>query len=511
MRTNESYWISSTPAEPLAPWQGDGTADIVIVGGGITGIVTAWLASLEGLDCVLLESHRLASSVTGYTTAKVTAQHGLVYKEIDSRHGENAARMYGQANEWALEWIAETVRLQGIDCDFERVPAYVFARDDDEAEQVREEVAVTTRIGLGAELVAGDIGLPFPVVCAERMLDQAQFHPRRFLLALADLAREAGVRIYEHSEVVDCQESGADVTVKLRDGGSVCARHAVLATHLPFPYRGMHFAKAFPHRGYVVAAPLPAGQMVPGMYISAGQPTRSVRTTPHGDGTLILVGGAGHKTGKVEHTGERYDQLEAWGRKHYGLEAIPWRWSTQDVSSADHLPFVGPLATGRDRTFVAFGFGGWGMTNGIAAARMIVDRAVERENAWHDVFDSLRSGSLLRSASELAKENLGAMRELVTTPLKRGMSDEDLAELAPGDGTVVRVDGKPVAVSRDEGGDLHAVSAVCTHMGCAVSWNRGEQSWDCPCHGSRFTPDGGVLEGPALEPLEARTLPIRTV
>jgi Rieske Fe-S protein len=299
--------------------------------------------------------------------------------------------------------------------------------------------------------------------------------------------------------------------VRLRDGrpcrvdterGSITADQVVVATHFPFPDRGLFFARMHPERSYCIAAPF-EGEPPDGMFISASQPTRSIRAHPGGDGELLIVGGESHKVGLGgSPTSDRYRTLDEFAHSHFPLGETRYRWSTQDNMPIDGLPFVGKLTPRSRATWTATGFRKWGLAMAPAAATIIRDGIFGRSNPWQQTFDSNRLNAAV-AAPELAKENANVAFHFFADRLTRRAAD-DVSDLAPGEGKVVSRDGRQVAVSRGEDGTLHALSARCPHLFCIVNWNDAERSWDCPCHGSRFAQDGSVLQGPAVRPLEPR-------
>ncbi|HEU4451046.1 MAG TPA: FAD-dependent oxidoreductase [Gaiellaceae bacterium] len=494
-----SLWIETAPAAPHEPLRGSVDVDVAVVGAGIVGVTAAFLLKEAGARVALIERSRILTGVTGHTTAKLTSQHGLRYHDLARTFGEAKARLYAEANQAAIEFVADRTAALGIDAQLERRPAYVWAETDDERRRIEAEAAAASALGLPAAVV-DDVPLPVPATGALVFRDQAQFHPRRFLLALAERIPGEGGHVFEETPV-----EGTGGGILRTPGGVVRAEHTILATHLPLADRGLLFARAFPYRGYVVALPVEEDGAPDGLFINAGSPTRSVRTALDGDGhRLLLVSGDGHKVGAETATDGHYEALEAWARERFPLGEARYRWSTQDYSSADGVPLVGRLHPATGRVWTATGFGGWGMTNGLAAAIVLADLVRGRESPWAEVFstDRLRSFTTRRFLSE----NAAVARHLVGDRIARpGVAAA--ARLAPGEGEVVRVGGRHVAVSRTDDGGLTAVSAACTHLGCLVRWNAAERSWDCPCHGSRFAADGGVLNGPAVRPLERRDLP----
>ncbi len=495
-----SVWIETGPAQPALPeLDHDVRADVAVLGGGIVGITTALLLAEAGVEVVLLEANQLARGVSGYTTAKVSSQHGLIYDTLRSKFGSDGARTYAQANEAALAWMAERVERDGIDCDFRRLPSYAYVTSSSQRSQVEDEVEAALEAGLSASLVE-TTPLPYPVEAAVRFENQAEFHVRKYLLALAE-GLPSNCRVYENSHAAEV-DADEQIVVKT-PGGRVIADQVVVATHYPFLDRSLAFARVHPQRSYALACRI-AGLPPAGMFISGDSPTRSVRGIPIDGEELLLVGGEGHKTGTGGDTERRYRRLEQFAREHWGVISVDYRWSSQDNTTLDGLPYVGPLTPRSKRVLMATGFAKWGMTNGTAAALMLTDRLLGRDNPWAALFDPNRL-ELLASASTFFKENAQAGLHFVGDRLtKPGLRSID--ELQPGEGDIVQLDGEKVAGYRDERGELTAVSTRCTHLGCQVNWNKAEKSWDCPCHGSRFAPDGDVLQGPAVHRLERKPL-----
>jgi glycine/D-amino acid oxidase-like deaminating enzyme/nitrite reductase/ring-hydroxylating ferredoxin subunit len=501
--TRGSIWVQTGPKQRAFPrLDQDVHAGVVVIGGGIVGITTALALQEAGADVVLLEANRLGRGVSGHTTAKVSSQHGMIYARLRSSFGATAARTYGRANEAALSWIADRVQRDAIDCDFRRRASYAYVGSQSSRSRARDEAAAAREAGLPATLV-DTTPLPYAVAAAVRFDDQAEFHIRSYLLGLVEALVAGGCRIFEHSHAVDV-DSDEDCVVKT-PGGRVIAGQIVVATHYPFLDRSLAFARVHPQRSYAIACRI-LGEPPDGMFISADGPTRSVRAVPvGGDGEeLLLVGGEGHRTGTGGDTEQRYARLEAFAREHWNVLSVDYRWSAQDNTTVDGLPYVGGLTPTADRVFMATGFAKWGMTGGTAAALLLRDLLLGRDNCAARLFDPNRL-NLRASATSLVKENAEAglrfVGDRITKPGRR-----PIEQLKPGEGDIVRLHGEAVAGHRDDGGVLHAVSPTCTHLGCRVNWNSAERSWDCPCHGSRFDPDGDVLQGPAVHRLERKPL-----
>ncbi len=493
----KSFWLASATRDEYSPLETDRSFDVAVLGGGLCGVTTALMLKREGARVAIVEAGRIGGGATGYTTAKITSLHGQIYNQLKSKFGEDGARAYGEANEAAIQRMERWVNEEGIGCDFRRKPNYTYTESPDQVDSLRDEAETARKLGLPASFTT-DVDLPFCVEAAVRFDDQAEFHPIKYLAALARMIPGDGSEIFEHTPAIDVDE-GSPVTTKTRRG-TITAERVVVATHFPFLDRGGYFARMHPARSYIVAARLetPAPR---GMYISAESPTRSIRTTPHEGGEVLLVGGEGHKVGQEPDTEARYDALAAWTREHFDVAAIEWRWSTQDPITDDHVPYIGKLHPGADSLYVATGFAKWGMAHSTVAAIILTDAISSRENPWAPLYDASRVKPLA-SAKDFVKENVNVVRRFVGDRLSHPDYQRELEAVERGQGAIVTIDGDRVAAYRDDSGELQLLSPVCTHLGCLVTWNPAERSWDCPCHGSRYAVDGTVLEGPTVEPLE---------
>ena len=475
----------------------DARADVVVVGAGITGLTLARTLVEAGVTVVVLDSGSVCAGATGYTTAKVTALHRLVYRELIERHGEERARAYADANQSAVRTIAELARTDNIQCDLSEAAAVTYTEREQTAGAVEAEAEACRQLGMPVELTS-TTELPYPVKAAVRLGDQLHFHPRRYCLGLARRIVSMDGTIHEDTRAVRVTRESSGLTVTT-DRGTVTADFAVLATHLPFLDRGGFFARAHPYRSYAVAVRV-RGDAPNAMYISAEDPVRSLRPM---SGSRLIVGGEGHKTGRDPDTTQRYAALEEWARSRFGVEAVEQHWSAQDYVTVDGLPYVGRLRRNEERVLVATGFRKWGMTNGTAAARMLADSILGRENVWRHAFDATRL-SPRPSLWSFVQQNTDVARRFLGDRFARPRAET--ADSLPADQAgVVDHDGRRMACYRDEDGTMHAVSPTCTHLGCQVTFNTAERTWDCPCHGSRFDIDGRVLEGPAVRDLESTT------
>ncbi len=488
-----SYWMESVPGRAFPSLKGPVDADVCVIGGGITGLLTAHELAAAGRTVVLLEADRLAASVTGYTTAKLTSQHSLRYDRLARELGVDAARAYGDVNQQALDVIRRLASGLGVAEDVEPRDAYVYSTRADSVADLEAEAEAAAAAGLPASFTR-DVPLPFATVGAVRFADQAQIHPRTLLLALADALEERGVRIFESSKAAEVLRDGRwSVTT---EQGSVSAEQVVLATLTPTAGVGDDlWSKLYCHQGFAVALELRDENALigadgrGGVLISHDRPMRSVRTIRRDEGRLLQVGGASYVADP--NAGDTpYDDLEAWAREHFDVGAALHRWTTQDYSTSDGVPLIGALDDG---LFIATGFGGWGMTSGGAAAAIIRDLATGVDGApeRYRIFDPHRRLVDVDSAHISAHTSSGTdvdAREVVEA-------------LGPGQAAVVRRGGEQLAVHRASDGELRVVSAVCTHAGCIVLWDPDDEAWACPCHGSIFAPDGAVTHGPAEDPL----------
>ena len=499
---HQSYWVETAPGKEFPVYraaQGGDAVDVAVVGGGITGLTVALLLRHAGASVAVLEASRVAAGVTGHTTAKITSLHGLAYQSVEQSFGPEGARLYAEANQAALAEMARLVADLSIDCDFERMAAFTYTENERSVSRIDLEVGAAARAGLPATFTT-DVGLPYPVAAAIRVDGQAQFHPRRYCLGLAEAIVTAGGAVYEHSRVLDVDD-GVPCRVRT-DAGDLRADHVVLATQLPTVDPAAFFARTHPERSYALVAELD-GPAPRGMYLSADKPTRSVR--PIGE-RLALVGGEGHKLGQDPDTRRRYHALEAFARERFPVTGITHHWSAQDYMPADQVPYIGRLAPWSKRLLVATGFKKWGMTHATVAAMILRDLIAGTANPWASLYDATRINPKA-SAGSVVSENVNVARRFVGDRLStRHPPPAD--DLAPGEAGLCQLDGRKVAAHRDEAGTLHATSARCTHLGCLVAWNTAERSWDCPCHGSRFDIDGRVIQGPAvrsLDPVEPST------
>ena len=497
----ESHWMATAPSSPHPALAEDLEVDAVVIGAGIAGICTAWELARAGRSVVLLDADRVAAGVTGHTTAKLSVQHTLIYADVAERFGAEGARLYAQSQQDAVEHVVATADELGLDCELERCAAYTYVESDDKVEQIRREVRAARGAGLPASFVT-ETPLPFDVAGAIRVDDQAQFHPRQYLLGLVEDLTSRGGQVFENTRAVGLEE-GKPCRVRTEQGATVTAEHVVVATNYPVFDRALLFARLSVHREFVVGAAIDEALAPEGLFITPEQNTRSVRTAPWEPGQRLLVVTGSSFTPGQGNPSDHEQELVTWTQERFPAAQVVYRWAAQDASTLDGVPYVGAFHLGATNTWVATGFGGWGMSSGVMAGRLLASLIADDPLPWAGLYDPRRLKPMVETVPAL-KLQAKVARHFVGDRLFTEASSVD--DILPGSGAVTRVDGERCAVYRDDDGTLTAVSATCTHLGCIVGFNDAERAWECPCHGSRFAVDGSVLQGPANSALAPHDL-----
>lgn len=492
----QSFWIASTPSTDYSSLNEDIRVDVAVVGGGIVGITSAYLLKKEGLKVALIEADRILKGTTGHTTAKVTSQHSLIYNRIKTQMGEEKAKQYADANESAISFIEQLIKEKNIDCDFIHKPAYVYTQSDKYIKNIQDEADTASKLGIKAAFLS-EIPLPIPIKAAMKFDNQAQFHPRKYLLALANDIPGNGSYIFEQTRALDIKEDTPCIVYTDKDK-KIFSQYVIIATHYPFyDGLGMYFTRIYPERSYALGMKIKEN-FPEGMFITAEDPARSLRSQPFEDGELVIVSGEHHKTGQGVETSVHYSNLIEFVKETFNVENILYRWSTQDYTTMDYVPYIGRITSDKPNIFVATGFRKWGMTNSTVSAIIFRDLIVKSENPWTDVYDPSRFNPKA-SAKKFVIENVNVAKNLISGKVA---SVPENIDISPGEGKIVDINGQRCGVFRDANDKLHVVDTTCTHMGCELQWNSAELSWDCPCHGSRFTYEGEIIEGPALKKLK---------
>ncbi|SFK40137.1 Glycine/D-amino acid oxidase [Halobacillus dabanensis] len=492
----EPLWRANQSLPTFKALKEDTATEIAIVGGGITGVTTAYLLAKAGKKVTLIESDVLLNGTTGHTTAKVTAQHGLIYHELIKHFGEEEASLYYQAQMSALDSIEEWINKYQIDCDWVKEDAYLFSTSQKGAHKLEKEYEAYQALGIPG---GTDNSLPFDIETTKSlsMKNQARFHPLKYLTALVEEFTKMGGEIYEHTKAIDVKEKDR-IEVETGNGYTVACEKLISCSHFPFyDGKGLYFSRMYADRSYVIAIE-PEKNVPEGMYLSIDEPKRSIRTADYNGTSLLLIGGESHKTGQGVDTSFHYNALEEFAAETFGVKKKWFQWSAQDLTTLDKVPYIGPITRNNERVFIATGFRKWGMTNGTLAAKLISAYVLGEKSLFHDLFKPSRFKSD-PSMKQFISQNFDVATHLVDGKLE--LVADRPKSLKSGEGMVVQWKGERAGAYRDEEGKLHVLDTTCTHMGCEVEWNSGDHTWDCPCHGSRFSYDGAVVEGPAKQPL----------
>ena len=478
--------------------------DAVVVGAGITGLSSGLLLARSGMRVAILEARTMGAGTTGHTTAKLSLLQGTVLSALRRQYPQKVVTAYVDANREGQAWLLRLLEDRSV--PFQRRDAYTFSVSDSGADRVAAEHTAARESGLDVEL-AEDTELPFTTQRTIRLRQQAQFHPMDVLDALAADFRVHGGVLVEGVRVRNVSRGRSPVVET--DAGAVHASLVVLATGMPILDRGLYFAKLKASQSYAVALRQPESAVIPaGMYLSAESPGRSLRSYPAADGELLLVGGNGHQVGREPSPQRRLNELLDWARFYFPGAKATHTWSGEDYQATNLMPFVGKLPRGRGRIFFATGYNKWGMSNGIAASLAISAEILGGRMHWADTIH--RRVTSPAGAAATIIHNVEVATTLVESWTKAELGSAEPAtptQPAEGEGTVVRRGRTPVAVSTVDGVTCRR-SAVCTHLGGLLSWNDAEQSWDCPLHGSRFSANGEVLQGPATRDLTGAENPV---
>lgn len=494
------YW-SDSASMPVFPKLGSNLrVDVLVVGGGLTGLTTAYLLADAGKTVAVVERERCAQIDTGHTTAHLTMVTDAQLIDLVDRFGRDHAQAVWDAGLAAISQIDDIQREQSIDCNFAWVDGYLHAQRGNVTEQdvadLKKSAALAAEMGFDATFVDE---VPLMSVPGIRFENQARFHPRKYLAGLVGALQQMGVQIYEQSAAEEFSTDPLSVTV---NGHTVTCDDIVIATHNPLVgVKNIVTATAFQtklalYTSYVVAGRVPAGSVVDALFWDTADPYRYLRLDPHPEFDVVVFGGEDHKTGQSANPSECYKRLETQLTALLPKVEITHHWSGQVIETPDALPYIGEMAS---HQYAGTGFCGNGITFGTLTAIMTTDAILGQPNPWAELFDPGRK-AILRGAWEYIKENKDYAYYLIRDRFA-GAEGRSLRAVTRGSGKVIDYNGQKVAAYRDEQGSMTLRSATCTHMACIVGWNDAERTWDCPCHGSRFKPNGDVISGPAESPL----------
>lgn len=475
----KSVWSESCKFRKREALNKDIKTDVLVIGAGIAGVLTAYMLKQKGREVVVIDAAEIASGNTKNTTAKITSQHDLIYSKLIAEFGEEKARQYANANELAIKKYKEIIEDKRIECDFEEKPAYVYSLN--EIDVLKEEVEAAKNLGIDAEFV-DEANLPFKINGALKFNNQAQFNPLKFLKGISN-----ELIIYENTRALEIKEN-----LVVTSGGNITANNIVVATHYPIMNApGYYFMKMHQERSYVLA--LENTSEIDGMYIDLNKEGYSFRTYNN----LLLLGGISHRTGENEEGGS-YDELRKVAKKLYPKAKEKYYWSAQDCMTIDGIPYIGRYSSETPNIYVATGFNKWGMTSSMVSAMIISDMILEKENDFSEIF-SPRRFDLSLSINNIANDLIETAKNFIAQ--KVSIPSSEIEHIKNGHGGIIEYNGEKVGIYKNKEGKEFFVSTKCTHLGCQLSWNADELTWDCPCHGSRFDYKGRLIGSPATKDL----------
>lgn len=533
-----SYWINSEKEkEKYNKLEKNIETDICIIGGGITGISTAYYLTKENLKVTVLDMGKIGFQTTGNSTAKITSQHGLFYKYLKDSKGEDFARLYYDANEDAIKNIKKIVEKENIECDLECQSAYVLAANREEVQKVKDEVEVVRGFGGHAEyLEREDIDknlLILNPLAAIRFKNQAQFNSYKYTIELAKICKNLGANIYENTKVVDVRDEKDYYYLETEDGYKIKAKYLVITTKYPIiNIPGFYFMKMYQSTSYGISIPVKE-KLFDGMYITSTNPKVSLRMAKVNndiikdvvDGDIenyteqekenrkqvkekqnskidneyvLIVVGADHKTGEKTDLSNSYKKLENIAKQIYPQGKVENYWNTEDCITLDKIPYIGKYSSMWENAYVATGFNKWGITTSNIAANIITDMIIGRKNRYEDIFVSTRVEPV-KNRQEVGNMIKETVSSLVLKKFE--LTESEQASLKNEEGKIIEIEGEKVGAYKDKEGKIYTIVPKCAHLGCELSWNNLDKTWDCPCHGSRYDYTGKMLYGPTVKDL----------
>ena len=489
-----SIWMATANTPSQSQLKESIRTDVCIIGAGIAGLTTAFLLGREGRSVVVLDDGMIGGGMTGRTTAHLSNAYDDRYVEIERLHGEEASRLTAESHSAAIDKIAEIVSREKIDCSFEWLDGFLFGAAPDAVELLDDELAAAHRAGLtGVEKVARAPIESFDTGVALRFPRQAQFHPLQYLDGLTRAILRDDGRIFGQTHATKI-EGGTGARTETSHGPVVTSEVVVVATNTPVNDLVAIHTKQAPYVTYAIGVRVPKGSVTRALYWDTGDPYHYIRLQSENDHDVLIVGGEDHKTGQANDGNERFARLEQWARERFPqMSEIEYRWSGQVMEPVDGLAFIGRNPGDADNVYIATGDSGQGMTHGTIAGMLLTDLIQGRDNKWERLYNPSRLR--VKSLPEYASENINVAGQYADYVTPGDIKSE--SELKPGDGAIMRDGASKIAVYCDQAGSIHKRSAICPHLGCVVAWNSTEKTWDCPCHGSRFSANGQVYQGPA--------------
>ena len=473
------------------------SCDVCIIGAGIFGLTCAYYLTKQGFNVAVLDRDDIGTKATGHTTAKITSQHGLIYKHLIDDYGLHFAKSYLYANQKAIDNIKEIIDTENISCDFNFENHCVYTTNAKDLKSIQDEINAVNSLDFNCEFVT-KTGLPFDILGGICFKNQAQFHPYKYLCGLCN-SISGKAKIFTHTTICDVKNNGSFYTSYSDNNYKIESKFVIMASHYPFiNIPGFYFSKMYQSTSYLIAIETNK-TLFKGMYLSASDPIFSFRTAKFGNKNFLLIGGADHKTGESHDFSTTYGVLENIAKKYYPDCKILYHWNTRDCITLDKIPYIGLYSSNLPNFYIGTGFNKWGMTSSNVAGNIIVDMINGKENPYSFVFDSTRIKPI-KNADEFKNVIVQSSKSLILDKIKR--SDLQLDNIAPNSGGIIEVNGQKVGIYKSQDNKFFAVSPICTHLGCLLSWNNIDKTWDCPCHGSRFDYTGKSLYDPSFKDLE---------
>lgn len=494
----ESYWLKNSN---LCKFENnldkDIRTDICIVGAGILGVTCGYYLTKEGFRVTIIERDEIASKVTGHTTAKITSGHGLIYNYLANAFGADFARKYYDANEEAITNIKQIIDENSINCDFEIQNNYIYTEKKDELEKLAKEYDTLEMLDINAKY-KNSIELPIKIEGAIEFVNQAQFNPIKYIESLVKIILQNNGEIFTKTLCYDIKKDGDlyDVYTKYN---KIKAKYVILASQYPsINAPGFYFSKMYQSSSYVIAFETNS-QLFNGMYKNVESPSLSFRTINDNDRRLVILGGAEHKTGQDVNYQSTYGLLEQYAKTLYPDANILYKWSTRDCITLDKVAYIGEFSKVMTNVYIGTGFNKWGMTTSNVAANIIKDKIIGKENKYEEIFKATRVDPI-KNKDEMKNMLVDTTKTVIGDRLKKEYLE--LEDIKNNEGGIIEKDGEKIGIYKDDKGNVYAVKPVCTHLGCMLKWNNADKTWDCPCHGSRFSYDGKSLYNPAIKDLK---------
>ena len=494
-----SLWIENTKnGEQFSKLENNIETEVCVIGAGLFGLTTAYYLAKNNIPVVVVEAEKeIGLKVSGNTTGKITSQHGLFYDHLIKDYGEKFAQKYLDANEQAIKNIKNIIDENKIECDFSWQDNYVYTQNQDEIQQIKDEVKAVKSLGFDAEFVT-KTDLPFPVQGAIKFPNQAQFDARKYMLGLAKQITKQKGKIYTETRIEDIAKKGKEYVLITKDV-NIKAKKVVIATHYPIVSApGFYFLKMYQSTSYGLAVDTKT-DLFEGMYINVKDPIYSFRTAEHNGKKILVVVGADHKTGETIENDNNYEILEKKVKEIYPKSEVLFRWNTEDCIGLDKIPYIGEFSAIMPNVYVGTGFKKWGITSSNVAANIVVDKILGKSNKYANIFNSKRFNPI---KNRWEMQNMLKQTVISFAFEKAEIPMGNIEEIPNESAQIIKMEGTNVGIYKDTSGNIFAVKPVCSHLGCTLTWNNLDKTWDCPCHGSRFDYMGNNIYDPANRGLD---------